>query len=331
MRHPLLSLILLALPACATREEGEACMPVEDGQDTCPEPADVDLDQLSSPVDCDDDVMRMLSDEAPEIENGVFQDGSPGCCYEVILADRTPDSECVVGRPYVQDGAQLGAALPGLSGGGLSGAALSGGALAWAEIGRAEHAAVAAFARLQLQLMVHGAPLDLLGEVARAAADEVRHARLAFQVASDLAGGPIAPGPFPIPGPVDVAVPLARLAAEAVREGCVGETLSALATRRAAEGTHDPAIRRILDGIAADEERHAVLSWKVVAWALKQGGAEVRQAVVQALREPVRFGGPVQVEELAGQGILGPQAMRRVAQEGLRRVVAPAATALLAA
>lgn len=321
MRHPLLSLILLSLPACATREEGEACMPVAEGQESCPDPAEVDLDELSSPSDCDDDVVRMLSEEAPEIDDAVFQDGSPGCCYEVILADRTPNSECVVGRPFVQDGVVVGASLP----------ALSGAARAWAEVGRAEHAAVAAFARLQLQLMVHGAPLDLLGEVARAAADEVRHARLAFQVASDLAGGPVAPGAFPVPGPVDVAVPLARLAAEAVREGCVGETLSALATRRAAEGTRDPAIRRILEGIAADEERHAVLSWKVVAWALQQGGAEVRQAVVQALREPVRFGGPVEVEELAVQGILGPRALRRVAQEGLRQVIAPAATALLAA
>ncbi len=326
MRHPLLSLILLSLPSCVSREEGEACMPVEDGQDTCPDPSEVDLDQIHEPFDCDDEVVRMLSEEAPEIESSVFQDGSSGCCYEVILADRTPNSECIVGRPFMPDGARLGAALEG-----PAEAELPAAARAWAEIGRAEHASVAAFARLQLQLMVHGAPLDLLGEVARALSDEVRHARLAFGVASDLAGGPVGPGAFPLPGSLEVAVPLARLAAEAVREGCVGETLSALATRRAAQEARDPALRALLARLASDEERHAVLSWRVVAWAVQRGGAEVRQAVVDALREPVRFGGPVESEELADQGILGPRAMRRVAEEGLRRVVAPAATALLAA
>lgn len=321
MRHPLLALILSSLAACAAeREEGEACMLVELG-DTCPAPEDVALDEIANPWDCDNEVVEMLSDETPEPRDQVFQTGDAGCCYDVVMVDRTPRSECIVGRPFLHDGAPVRADAD----------APAGPAAGWAEVARAEHASVAAFAKLTLQLMAHGAPPALLARVTAAASDEVRHAEGALRTASRLAGAPVRLGPTPFPAPVDPRGSLVALAVDAVREGCVGETLSALATRRAAERARDPEVSALLFAIADDEDRHAALSWAVVDWAMRQGGPEVRAAVAAAFREPVRWGGQVPTEDLADLGLLGPEEMRRVAEAGLREVVGPAAGALLAA
>jgi len=54
----------------------------------------------------------------------------------------------------------------------------------WAADGLAEHSSIATFARFTLQLMVLGAPSDLLSRSQQAGKDEVEHARLCFQVES---------------------------------------------------------------------------------------------------------------------------------------------------
>lgn len=305
MRHPLLSLILISLAACGERIEGEACMLApEDG--VCPAAEDLSKDDIGDPWDCDNEVVRITHSGAPDARAGVFQDGSDGCCYEVVMRD-DPFGECVVGRPFAPQGACLVAA-----------ASHEG---AWVELARAEHASVAAFARLQLQLMALGAPLHLLERTAEALQDEVRHARQTLAVAEEIAGEPISLGAFPFPTAIDPTVDLATFARDAVREGCIGETLSALATRRAAQACTDPAHRELLAAIADDEDRHAALSWSLVAWALAQGGPEVRRAVVEAFREPVAA---IDIP------LLEQAVLEEVAQGGLERVIAPAASALLA-
>jgi hypothetical protein len=44
-------------------------------------------------------------------------------------------------------------------------------------------------------------------------------------------------------------------------------------------------VRRALAAIVEDEARHAELAFRAVAWALREGGAEVRAAVAQAIGE----------------------------------------------
>ncbi|HWC75384.1 MAG TPA: hypothetical protein VG454_15725, partial [Gemmatimonadales bacterium] len=67
----------------------------------------------------------------------------------------------------------------------------------WTVEARAEHAAVAAFSKLALELMALGAPPDLVARANRAAIQEVEHARLCFAVASAYAGRALEPAPLP--------------------------------------------------------------------------------------------------------------------------------------
>src|SRR6185437_10815965 len=54
----------------------------------------------------------------------------------------------------------------------------------WTVLALLEHASVASFARVSLQLLAVGAPGDLVGATHQAALDEIRHARLCFALAS---------------------------------------------------------------------------------------------------------------------------------------------------
>lgn len=289
MRSPLL-ISILATIGCAPTEEGEACLAMEADATECPAPEDVNVEDLVSPDQCDLDPVEMLSTEAPDIrENRIFQDGTLACCYDTLLVDTMPGGECQVGRPFLHEGAPVLPAAPEVG---------EPVAAAWLRLARLELASVAAFARLQLELLAHGAPLDLVDRVAAAMADEVDHARRARAHAERLAGVALPFGPMPLPA-IDVQRGLAALARDAVREGCIGETVSAGIVRAAAEAAEDPAWADELAAVAADEERHAVLSWSIVAWAVRAGGAEVRVAVRAAFAAPVPVGGMTRLDGAA--------------------------------
>src|SRR5207248_1646672 len=70
-------------------------------------------------------------------------------------------------------------------------------ARSWLVEARAEHASIAAFSALSLDLMAVGAPPRLLERAHRAALDEIVHARVCFALASAYAGEELAPGAFP--------------------------------------------------------------------------------------------------------------------------------------
>ncbi|GEM_PF-1534052 len=150
---------------------------------------------------------------------------------------------------------------------------------AWARDAAAEHASVAAFARFVLQLLAVGAPAELVADAQRALADEVRHARLCFTLASRYAGESIGPAPLPMQGALDVQCDLAVLATSTFLEGCLGETLAAVFARVAAQRATDPMVRDVLTTIADDESRHALLAWRCVKWAMLVGGERVRTAL----------------------------------------------------
>ncbi len=159
----------------------------------------------------------------------------------------------------------------------------------WRENGRTEHASVAAFARLTLDLMALGAPPDLVADASRDALDEIRHTELCFGLARAIDGSSESPGAFPEAArarmlPRSRTLALAQLAVDSLVDGALHEGVSARIIAKLARRCEAPAIQTILKEIAADEGRHARHGWDVVRWCLAEGGQSVAHALEGALR-----------------------------------------------
>jgi len=102
----------------------------------------------------------------------------------------------------------------------------------WLADALAEHASIASFAR---------AAIELLEDAARAMRDEIRHAERCFELASRYAGRAVSPGPLGAAAPRTPE--LAQLAVDTFVEGCVGETVSALAATALETTTNGPLSR----------------------------------------------------------------------------------------
>ncbi len=200
----------------------------------------------------------------------------------------------------------------------------------------AEHASVASFARATLELMAVGAPADLVRTCQQASLDEIEHARLAFAQASRFAGTEIAPGPLVCP-PLRAAS-LAQVAVDTFVEGCVGETLAALSAERARAGATDASVCSTLDRIARDETAHAALAWRTVAWAVGEGGDDVRRALVAVatdLRRSLVMPGAddanagANAAELARFGRLTSRDHRRISLQAWNEIIEPTLCAVL--
>jgi len=280
--------------------------------------------------------------------------GQAMCCYAVLAPipqcrDEPSAAECVGPRPENARGRPLrdnGVAV--VAGWRTNGDWLSGSqevpavraeslrhalAAAWTTEATMEHASVAAFARLSLELLALGAPADLVDAAHVAARDEIRHAQLAFALASGFAGEPRGPGPLAVPG-TWAAPTLVSVAREAFLDGCVGEAVAALDAFVTAEGTTSASIRDVLLEIANDESAHAALAFRVVAWAANAGGPPVWAAiwdllseVEQELQAPEPEASPA--SELEAYGVLSVHRRGEVRRRALREVVVPCARALL--
>ena len=147
----------------------------------------------------------------------------------------------------------------------------------WLDDARSEHASVAAFARATLELLAVGAPPELVFACQQASLDEIRHAQTCFTLAALYGGEAAEPGPLPAIAPRGDG--LVGLACATFVEGCVGETIAALAALRAARGCEVPVVQSALAGIAEDETRHAELAWATLAFAVQRGGPEVAEAL----------------------------------------------------
>ena len=265
---------------------------------------------------------------------------SGACCY---YADVIPYGSCGFGRPFTVAGAARlaptraradwsAAASPRLAD--LDPATRRALAAAWERDARYEHASVASFARLALELLAVAAPAELVRDAQQAMGDEIRHAELCFALAGAYAGAPLGPGPIPIDGALGRAS-LAAMAAAAVREGCIGETVAALAALEARDAATDPAARAVLDAIVDDESAHAFMSWRLVAWAFRSGSAEVREAIAAAFASPVEAVAetlPEGIDAAAyrAHGRLLPSELRELTARALADVVRPSGAALLA-
>jgi hypothetical protein len=197
----------------------------------------------------------------------------------------------------------------------------------WLADARLEHASIASFARFTLDLLAFGAPPDLVEACQRAAADEIRHARACFALASTYAGVTWGPGPLDMRG-VTVSATLAEAAACALREGCINETTAALTAARQAELATDPVVREVLARIAHDEATHAELAWRFVAWAISVDGDAVRSALAAALAPPAEESHPAASElDLQPHGRLLASSKAEIARAAWADVIAPCASA----
>jgi hypothetical protein len=143
----------------------------------------------------------------------------------------------------------------------------------WERIAAAEHTSVASFARASLELLALGAPATLIEDTHRAAIDELAHARIARELACVPAHFP------PIPaatGPAERPT-FESFVRATFRDACVEETLGAVMMRERA--TRHEALASVAD----DEERHAELAWRTLAWAVRAGGEPARRALCDEL------------------------------------------------
>lgn len=153
----------------------------------------------------------------------------------------------------------------------------------FAQMAHDEAASVHAFVRMRGELARLGAPAELVVAAERSAADERRHARSMTRRAR--AAGARAPAPR-----VKRASPrnLEAIARENAVEGCVQETFGALLMRWQAVHAAEPSLRRLFARVAADETRHAALSWEVARWAEAQLDGPARARVLAARARAVR-------------------------------------------
>lgn len=187
----------------------------------------------------------------------------------------------------------------------------------WRENGRTEHASVAAFARLTLDLMALGAPPDLVADANRDALDEIRHAELCFGLARAIDGRAQSPTAFPEAARARTlsrsrSLALSQLAVDSLVDGALHEGVSARIIAKLARRCEAPAIQAILKELAADEGRHARHGWDVVRWCLAEGGEPVARALEGALAAlPKTMSSPMPDEARDGRwerwGIMGEE------------------------
>jgi len=205
----------------------------------------------------------------------------------------------------------------------------------WTRVALMEHASIAAFARFTLQLMSLGAPPELIERATSAMADETKHAKACFAVASAYTGEPVGPGLLSVARSLDE-TSLCEVVLTAIREGCVGETVAAIEAREACEHASDPALRALLLTISQDETRHAELAFGFVRWALAQGDATLRAAVQRELaaleREPTRAPRALDVAEceLLQNGVVPPKLRQVIRARAISEVILPCMRVLVA-
>jgi rubrerythrin len=209
----------------------------------------------------------------------------------------------------------------------------------WSKLGAMEHASIAAFARFTLELLSLGAPAELVAASQRALADEIRHAKLCFGLATAYAGHSLGPGPLSSEGALG-AQSLDAIVETAIAEACIGETLAAVEAAEAAAHATDPSVRRVLLAIARDEKRHAELGWRFLAWVLDAAPTAARSELRARLGEIVedaRRGTRAETydtttntraQALLGHGVLDAEVRRATRLAALEELVTPLACAL---
>jgi len=207
--------------------------------------------QNTIPRSCIGNAAPVAGTALPVETCGAICSSNFGCTVSSVT-DSTATVQC-------QPGCVVGRRPAGLGGPGTCDTRAAGSY--FADIAHLEAASVTAFRVLRDELRLHGAPKKLVRAAARAARDEIRHARATGALARRFGAQPRVP--------VIAAVnprSLEAIAVENAVEGCVRETYGALLATRQAELATDLVVRAAMMRIARDETRHASLSWQVGCW-----------------------------------------------------------------
>ncbi len=200
------------------------------------------------------------------------------------------------------------------------------------EVAAMEHASVASFTRASLELLALGAPPGLLADTHAAAADEVRHARIAFSVARAYGAGSVGPGELDLAGALPRSIEPRAVARAVAFEGCVGETLGAAEARHAASGCADPLLAATWSAVAADELAHAALAWRTLAWLCETFGEDARRGAAEGLASGlVQHAGTEPDGDAVGapeHGVLGAADLVATRRAVAADVIVPAARAM---
>lgn len=312
------------------------CLEVEEA--ACPTVDDANA-QFATREKTDPSGRACAAEVWPEDQVATNEDGR--CCYVVHYPCESKRIGCAFpGRPLHVERVPAGwreadtwfdrrlARVPVES---LPGSVRSALAEHWARIGAAEHESIAAFNRSALELLACGAPARLVAGAQRAGADEVRHATIAFTLASQFAGCPVGPRALDVSG-VLVRRDLLQLALDTVRAACIEETLSTALLLAMEQRLSEPVVKATVRSIRRDEDRHVLLAWSTARWALETGGATTRAAMRDAFdagfeEDP----GARDVAGLQAFGLLRPSEVASVRRSAFEAVVRPCAAALLAA
>lgn len=184
-----------------------------------------------------------------------------------------------------------------------------------------EHASVAAFARVSLELLALGAPSDLVTAAHVAAMDEIRHAQLCWSILAALEGTPHGPSPMTLP-PMTTVDPDAVLVATVI-DGCLGETLGSLLFHESARSCASPSLAAVYRSIAEEEATHATLAFRIARFLVERDPRAAERA-----RELADHAHEVELPAAAEEhclrlGVLDERTQRTVQAMGMRDVVMP--------
>lgn len=158
-------------------------------------------------------------------------------------------------------------------------------ARAWTLRAEEEYRSAAVFAEIVAACLDTGAPVDVVGPIARIVDDEIAHAALCLDLAAR----------FGAPAPVaSLERVRARLAVHAgdralqalsllLFEGAVGESVSVRLFRAGRRAAREPCTRAALGAILRDEARHATVCWLASAELLAELPAPARGALEEDL------------------------------------------------
>jgi hypothetical protein len=270
----------------------------------CPQPHALDFD-VALPVHV----------ELESIENGQ-------CCFKAT-------QQCF-GRPLLTpSGARVAAAtLAGKMNDSVTPEAKRLGTT-WLAIARAEHASVASFQRLGLELLQLGAPLDLIRDAARAALDEIDHAELAGTLVTRFLGKKVSFDSLDL-SDVPLRTTFLQLAQSTAEEGCIHETLSLVVLQEQRRACKDAGIQTVLDRLIADETRHVEISWRLLGWLVSAGDAGLRGEIEKMFaHEPIVSTHQHSEAPCKDWGELDETHLKEVRRVAWRDLIRPCAKALL--
>lgn len=198
-------------------------------------------------------------------------------------------------------------------------------ARAWSDIALAEHASVASFARVVMELVSIGAPPGLLERAAAAIGDEVRHARKAFAIASDLHGRPVGPSELAVAGAMIEQPDLTEIALSTLSDGCIEEGVAAAQARVAAKEC--PGFASDFWRLIAEEEQsHAELAWDCLEFMIAQAPQllhPLKSRMEAALRSSSPEAPPDDLDGLQAYGLLPRKRLAAVARATVTETIAP--------